>query len=297
MVQVFATRTWGAHIERWPLITFGKKGYRDSLLNRAQQGDLICLVATNNTNTAAADRGRLLAVCEFGRDPIDAESVLWELNKREPLRRSHYNSDGTFKWPFALPILRAWRFTPAEKIQDVLGRQLKQSATPGAELLSAREASKILALPKDQIDINSSLIKALKKKNEEPHDIKNSRAAPTPSVGGYYITREKRPASVYVFRFETSDIFKIGWAFDVAQRLGDINKHIPDEYLQMKWTLFAAQRFKDQFSAYGVEQEFLRALSRFRTSGERIKIDAKAFRKHWHRYLSNFTQVDKFADA
>ena len=124
MAQVFATRVFGANLKNWPLVTFGKKGYRDSLLKRSHPGDLICLVATNGSEVEKVSRGKLLAVCEFGREPIDAESALLEINGQRPLKSADMDEAGTFRWPFALPILRAWRFDPLRNIKEVIGRQL-----------------------------------------------------------------------------------------------------------------------------------------------------------------------------
>jgi hypothetical protein len=293
MVQVFATRVWGAGLERWPLVTFGKRGYRDSLLSKAKSGALICLVATKGSRVKEEDRGKLLAICEFGRQPVDAETVLLEVRKQYVLNADNYHKDGSFRWPFALPVLRAWKFDKPQDIKSVIGRQLKQSATPGAELFNPEEASRVLALARTPVQLPSINILDALSYNGEEHRTKLSTGEnlgkPTlgsiPSIGGYYVTLEKKTAFLYVFRFEDTDIFKVGWSFDVNQRLEDINRHIPTEYLQMRWKISQAKRMNDQFHAYMAEQEFLtKYVLPYRTEGELIKVDPDKLRLIWGEF-------------
>ena len=71
------------------------------------------------------DQGRFLGLAEIGRSPIDSLSVL----NPDDLGEDSYEADGRFKWPKAIPMLRAWRFPTRPLVTDLLERQLSYEAT------------------------------------------------------------------------------------------------------------------------------------------------------------------------
>lgn len=285
MAQIFATRVWGADLDRWPLATFGKAGHRDSLLRRAQEQSYICFVGTNNTNTSIENRGKILALAEFSREPVDAESILIELNGQLPLPADNFDADGRFKWPFALCLTRAWKIDPPVSLRSVLGRQLTMNATPGAEELSPDEVERVLRLPVTEVVLPElSAIRALRLQEGMEGGDAQSIGLP-PHVGGFHVTRERKKASVYILRFGETDVFKLGWASNVQQRLHDINNHIPHEILNLSWKLFLVKDVDDQFTAFRIEQSMFNGIFRqFRTVGERLRCAPNKLRDLWATY-------------
>lgn len=285
--QVFATRVWRAELAQRPLATFSQAGYRDSLLRRAAPGALLCFVGTKNKNTQQGKQGKLIAIAEFGVEPVDAESILLELAGEVPLADSSYK-DGKFRWPYALCLIRAWQFDEFLPIEAVIGRQLKSSATPGAEELSPDEAQQVLNLPRHELVLPQiSAIVAMTGSVWAVGSDLPTVGLP-PFMGGFAVNRTARNASVYVFRFGETDIFKVGWANDVGARLRDVNSHVPTEVTGAAWKLFLARQFDDPSQAYQAEQEFLRGpMSGFRTIGERVRVTAEQLRSHWLKMFAD----------
>jgi hypothetical protein len=79
-----------------------------------------------------------------------------------------------------------------------------------------------------------------------------------------------QPSYVYVLRFGSSEIWKIGHAEDPDARLCEIARHVPDELIGANWSLFAKYACSNVSDAYQREQALLAALRHARTVGERI---------------------------
>ena len=103
VMRVYAKRFWRFDPARWPIISFGLEANRDALIQASRPGDLIAFIGTQSDPTVPEDRGRFLGLTEIGRLPIDSLDVLDPAN----IRPSDYNADARFKWPKALPMLRA----------------------------------------------------------------------------------------------------------------------------------------------------------------------------------------------
>lgn len=89
------------------------------------------------------------------------------------------------------------------------------------------------------------------------------------------------PAFVYALRFGTYDIWKVGWAVDVKERLRQINSHIPHEVLKAHWSLEFQQSMPSKTRAFEVEQLVLASLAAHRTQGERMNCSQKVFLEAW----------------
>jgi hypothetical protein len=124
-VQVFAKRFWGFDPVRWPIISFGLEANRDALIQASMPGDLIAFIGTQSEPTAPEERGRFLGLAEIGRLPIDSLDVLDPAN----IRPVDYDANRRFKWPKAMPMLRAWRFLAKPRVTEVLREQLTFEAT------------------------------------------------------------------------------------------------------------------------------------------------------------------------
>ena len=83
-------------------------------------------------------------------------------------------------------------------------------------------------------------------------------------------------AFVYVLRFGMRDVWKVGHTQDVAERLGDVSKHVPEEVLGENWHVYTTLWCVDHGTAYAAEQALLARLSSFRTIGERVRCSQQA---------------------
>jgi len=145
---LFISRFWGFHPETIPLITFSQGVYRDRLLAEAQVGDRIVFVATKGEPTLPEEQGRLLGMAEIGIRAVKTLDVV----KREDIRPDSWNGDQP-KFPEAIPMLRAWRFTDKPILTDVLANQLTYFATVAAVKLDESDTHSILALPNIEVAI------------------------------------------------------------------------------------------------------------------------------------------------
>lgn len=284
MVQVFAKKVWGLGIDKWPLLTFSSDGYRQSYLKRAEPDALVCLIATKGKNSKSEDKGRILGIVECGSALVNAESILLKVNGGKLEERTYEN--GKFKWPYGLSLERAWYFPDKPIAADVVGK-LHFSSVRGCERLSDEAARRVLRLRRTEANPDIELFLPppdLGNPSRKGGVAKPARGVP-PAVSGYQVTRTKLTSFVYVLHFQETDIFKVGWAFDVEARAKDINQHIPSEVLPQQWEIFLWRRYDDQFQAYEAEQLLLRGpLKKYRTQGERVRIGERELRLIWDKF-------------
>lgn len=152
-IQLFAKRFWGFDPKHEPIIPFRSEGDRDRLLEASRPGDLILFVGTQTEGTAPPDQGRLLGLAEIGRNAIEAEELL-DLKR---LKASEFDEDGRYRWPKALPMLRAWRFLTPPRVTDVLRKQLPREATVRAVPLESIDRDAVMALPREEVSLAGML--------------------------------------------------------------------------------------------------------------------------------------------
>lgn len=110
---------------------------------------------------------------------------------------------------------------------------------------------------------------------------------PIPSSWTEVVSRSvDGPASTYLMKFGQRDIWKIGYAASLADRLADLNRHVPHEVLGEKWRLCRSQAWPNSILAYQMEQALLGALTRKRTIGERLRCDETEVTALWSRLIS-----------
>jgi hypothetical protein len=267
-MKVFITRVWGFDPDRWPVITFGLEGNRDKLLTESSPGDRIVFVGTLKQPTPEPLRGRLLGMAEIGRIAVDTLDVIGE-----DARRPHdYDEAGRFRWPKAILMVRAWRFVAQPKLLDVLAEQLPYHATPQAILLSEEDADAVLKLASEEVAIPSSAALENAKLLDKALHASRPTTGPLPSTWTGAAGRDvNRTAFTYALRFGSTDIWKIGYAVDVNERLKQVNWHIPVEVVPERWNLKFRQQWQSETDAYAMEQRVLMALARHRTEGERVR--------------------------
>jgi hypothetical protein len=268
-MRIFIKRFWGFGAN-WPVITFGQKGSLDSLLEQSNPGDLMAFVGTMGPETAPNEQGKLLGLAEFGRKPMHSRTALSpEVFKAAPKR-----ADGDIKWPHAIAMTRAWKFIdlPLPKMTDVIGRQLPMSAMSNAVPLSKEEQIRVLELPREEFDVAATL--AVWHEREEIAYLKGvgGTMGPIPSSFTAKMKRDAlQPAVTYAFRFGTKNVWKIGWAHNLDDRLADVNKHVPHEALNgLQWSRYLKQEWASAQQAYDMEQIILNAFDKTVRFGERV---------------------------
>lgn len=84
-------------------------------------------------------------------------------------------------------------------------------------------------------------------------------------------------------RFSVSDVWKIGWANNAAERRDQINKHIPVEILDVQWELEITQDWNSAQLALDMEQRVLKILECKRTQGERVQCSEAELKAAWFK--------------
>lgn len=278
MAQVFAKRFWGFDPKHWPIISFGLEGNRDALIKESHPGDLIAFIGTKTPSTEPNDRGRLLGLAEIGRIPIDSIDVL----DISSLNSDNYASNGRLKWPKSLPMLRAWRFPDRPKVTSVLKRQLSYEATVRAVLLDEWSQTALLTLRMEQVDVPD--LEIIQRHRALAAALSQARPTrgPKPSSWSGDVSRDASTAAVtYTMRFGTRNIWKIGHAQDMRARLADVNRHIPHETLNERWSEVWTQKWPTQEAAYEMEQRVLSLLTEKRTEGERVACTEVELERAW----------------
>ena len=285
-MKVFAKYVWGFTPDTWPIVAFSQPGHLFRLLRESRPGDRVVFIGANNSNTPREeDRGRLLAMVEFGRDEINTLDVL----KQEDIRSENdYNKNGGFKWPKALAMTKAWRFTddPLPLIKDIIAEKLPPNSISQAIELNDSDTQAVLSLAKEQVALpQNEVIEKLARKNERLSQ-NNATKGPVPSASSKGGQRSLgNPAFTYAFRFEDSNYWKIGYTGDIDKRLKDVNKHIPVDLLKQSWKHNLKHEFPNENGAYDMEQRVLVLLSKYRKQGEMVKCSEIILRSVWAKAI------------
>lgn len=279
---MFIKRFWGfgAH---WPIISFGQKGSLNALLAKSAPGDLMAFVGTLGDQTVPHERGRLLGIAEFGRRKLHSREAL----PADTFASTTKGSNGDIKWPHAVVMTRAWKFTdaPLPVMTEVIGHQLSMAARSNAVLLSLDEQARVLALARAEIDV--AVTRAIWDERERIADAVGPGGTMGPIPTSFTATVVKdafKEASTYAYRFGTKNVWKVGWAHDPVQRLGELNKHVPSEVLDnQRWGGGWTQKWASADQAYAMEQRILTSFSADEKFGERVLCTPDAFEAAWRK--------------
>ena len=204
---------------------FGLKGNRDNLLRDSKPGDRIVFVGTLSDPTPVSMRGRLLGMAEIGRHAVDTMEVIAEDARSE----NDFDENGQSRWPKAIQMIKAWRFEPQPMLLDILTAQLPYHATSQAILLSSDDAAAIIELRATEVDLPKASLLDQALRSGRP------TTGPSPTSWASSTGRDvNRKAFTYAFRFGKTDIWKIGHAVNVKERLKQVNQHVPSEMIPEK---------------------------------------------------------------
>jgi hypothetical protein len=277
-VKVFAKWFYGFDPARWPAVTFANPGARTNLLRSSLAGDVVVFVGTNGAETHESDRGRILGMVEFGRREVDTLQII----PRDNLRLQDFDPQDQFRWPKAIPIVRAWRFPTKPLLVELLGHQLSQGARTYALALDERDSEKILGISGEEIDLSG--IPALAPYLREIDNLREAgpTQGPRPTSWTGTVTQNvNTPAVTYALRFGSRDIWKIGHASDVASRLDEVNTHVPFEALGERWTLRFQKQWNSREMAFEMEQAIFRELTLYPRERERVACTETQLMSAW----------------
>lgn len=151
-MQLFVKKFYGFSPTIVPVITFSQIGSRNSLLARSKPGDRIVYVSVKGDSTLVeAERGKILGMAEIGREKVDTLDMVPDPSL---LNKDHF-VNGKYMWPEGIPMLRAWRFTPALDRMDIFDKEVidSQALRSNAVLLSAEEQEKIMSLSMQELEL------------------------------------------------------------------------------------------------------------------------------------------------
>jgi hypothetical protein len=129
---------------------------------------------------------------------------------------------------------------------------------------------------------------AISVRDQEPVEEQHHRelgptTGPVPSDWSAQVTRTTSGRTwTYLVRFGERDIWKIGHAASVSERLTELNKHVPSEALGESWAVVGALEWADATAAYVAEQKVLNQLQLYRTVGERLRCPEETIKLSWH---------------
>jgi hypothetical protein len=283
-MKMFIKRFWGFDPLYWPIVAFSMRGSLGALLEQSEAGDTIAFVGTKGPETQEHERGKLLGIAEFGRSKFHSRQALPPRSFAE----AEKGAGGDIKWPHAVLITRAWRFTdsPLPEMTATLGRQLPMSAMSNTVLLTDIERDRILGLAREEIDVAQTNFIS----NERDRIAKivgpGGTMGPVPSSFLSKVHRDAlREASTYAYQFGSANVWKIGWAHDPIERLSDLNKHVPHELLKQKWGGGWTQKWASAEQAYDMEQRVLRSFNNDQLYGERVHCSQAALEAAWFAVL------------
>ncbi len=109
--------------------------------------------------------------------------------------------------------------------------------------------------------------------------------APIPSSFTTTMIRDAfKEASTYAYRFASKNVWKIGWAHDAAERLGEPNKHVPSEVLDdQRWGGGWIQKRASAEQAYAMEQRILNSFGDEPKFAERVHCTQDRLEAVWRK--------------
>lgn len=287
-MKVYAKGYWGFSPEIWPFVTFKHRSSRAMVLENWQEGDRIVNFQTK-TEGDALTRGCLHGVVEFGTSFVDAKIMINASPHLELKALKYFDKRGNYKWPYALPMQRAWRFsslTPI-KVTDVFGSDFYKRLTT-----RQRRGLDPYLLPQDLVDKLQSLTAMEVPVSQEYGGIfargttgstLSDQGGPRPTGGAIQFDRNlSGKAYTYLLQYGDNPIWKVGCTRFLEKRVEAINRQIPSELCNVaKWKLVTHREWSHINYAYDMEQAAIQCL---RDMGLAVRLE---------RTACDWTQIDR----
>ncbi|MCR9219114.1 MAG: GIY-YIG nuclease family protein [Alphaproteobacteria bacterium] len=267
MTEAFLTKVWGIGFDKLPILGFSTEGGRLNFLKSSKPGDWVYVVGTKTTNTPEELRGRILARLQLGRDLFNARTVI-EAAGYQPSERE-LDEARSYKWPFALPVLRLEYVDGQPSLTDVIG-DFNDGSHFATYALSIREqvgpvaSDKLLALDTSPGRVPSIPAIDNQRAHQDHQSFKsrlNGRSGPGPSSTPYSVEREEVGGYTYLFRLidrkHETNFFKIGYAVDWQRRLNTLNKGLFSPVTGCSFKIVTYEPFEQLYQAYNTEQHLL----------------------------------------
>ena len=282
MTKVFAKKYWDFDPSLCPAIPLRDEKTRERLIKESRPGDLFLFVATKTKDVTPADkRGRMLGIVEFDRIPVSAEGLIAPGKRKNP---RDYDKSGNYKWPYGVPIVRAWEFTPPPDASKFLEKNLSRHTYRYIEELDEEDVKRVLALDREEIDISGARERLQQAGIQKAFLPSRPTRGPSPSSGLIGYTRENEgPAETYAMRFGQRNIWKIGYSGNIGRRFKEVNGHIPHEVLGEYWEFFLTKKWRSSTAAHKMEQRVLDLLEDKRTDRERVKCTKGELLQAWKK--------------
>ncbi|WP_395015404.1 GIY-YIG nuclease family protein [Dongia sp.] len=266
MPKVFITKAWGWNPETHPTFGFSSEGGRAKFLRESGPGDWLVVAGTKNDKTETDEQGHLLGMCQVGHQLVNADTIMKALGADPSGPEFHPN--GAYRWPYAMPVLKAVRFNPQPDTKTILGSYLPGQEWSAFAIDVERRfgqtfVDRILALPSDPCELPplpdlaraSALEQALSLRR------KNGPSGPPPSGHRGSSDRTLGVGHVYAFKLEGGKVknaIKIGSSSDVNERQRQLNRELRYHLTGCRWTHGLTQPFPTERQAYQFEQLLLR---------------------------------------
>lgn len=299
-MKVFAKSFWGYVPEIWPFVAFKDRSSRDIVLRNWQEGDIILNFQSKNEGEEET-RGCLHGFSEFGTTLIDAKMMIEQSPYPQLKTSKHFDARGNYRWPYALRMLRAWRFTSREnlKVSEILGDDFYKRLNPrqlrGLDpyLLPKELVERIKLIPYEEVVLSQGYgISSPVISRGSPFV---SRQGPRPTEGGFHLERKfGKEAYTYLLQYGDNPVWKVGCTSFLEKRVNAINRQIPHDLCDVeKWKLVLYQKWSHINYAYDMEQIVIESLRKMghvvnyeRTACSRIQIDQAWTQAYMHMQRS-----------
>lgn len=275
--KLFLTKTWGWSPETHPTFGFSKEGARFKYLREARPGDWIVIAGTKGQPTDPHEQGRLLGMCRVGHEKVDGAAIMAAVGTE--LTEAELDEDGHYRWPWAMPIVEAVRFSPQPDTQEIIGSYLAGQewaafALNVEERVGTEAVARILALPSVPCEIARipMLDKEVAYSEAMALQRKYGASGPPPSAIRSGSERELGVGYAYAFSMvggKIGNAIKIGSTRDPQERLKQLNAELRPHLTGCEWKFRIGQIFPSETFAYRFEQLLLAQLRDRLISGDR----------------------------
>jgi hypothetical protein len=200
-----------------------------------------------------------------------------------------------YKWPFGLPMLKAFRFIGSPDLAELFGDYLPGTqwasyALDIKEKLGHEAVDKILSLSVEEAKIIDA--PAIISQRER-HDalvlnvIRCGQTGPGPSDSRSESNTKITETSTYLLQLflqeKPENIFKVGYTGDTVKRLSDLNKGLVPSVTNYHWKIVLTQKFQTARNAFDFEQLIHKSLSDKRVENEKeiYETELKYIKSAW----------------
>jgi len=251
-VTIYFTKVWGFGEPVGPL-QFSSSGWRQNAREVLKEGDLVVLVGTQSSPTLPDEQGHLLGIVEPSTLPV------MSLDFEMATRPEDFGPTGEYKWPYGLLNKRAWRLVDRPRLKEISERDFAMNSALGIVAFTEEEAGKIRALRRSEMRIIEPILSA-RRRIERVTTGRTSMNAPVPTTTRRGVMHMRR-AEAYTYAMEISGAvkpsFKVGWAFDYADRQRTFNKASLPELGGVRYVSRLFKEWETAKDAYLMERRLL----------------------------------------